>query len=76
MASYDWILALGIILGLSFGVTVFTKKNFMTFLAWFNIFTAFMVWSNLLEMWVLTLSITLLVISSFVDYKNNRGDNN
>lgn len=61
-AEYSWILALSIAFGLALVMTLIMNGDEMVFVTLLLVFIAFMVWGNLIEGWVLILSIILYVI--------------
>lgn len=62
MVETDWIIGLAIMFGLAMLFTQATYKDGQTFLIFLTIFCGFVVWSGLLDTWVLVLMIIVLTL--------------
>lgn len=71
--SIGWFVGLGVMFGLSLVMTYMTYQDLETFFIWLNIFTGFIVWSGLLPLWVLIL--TLISVSAIIIVKLRKGGN-
>lgn len=71
IVGMEWIIGIGLMFGLAFMFMFLTKKTVNSFLVWLVIFNAFMVWSELLKLWTLVLTLIILVIVIFFEIKNN-----
>jgi len=60
--------------GLALLLTSVSYRNFQTFLAFLNISCAFMVWSGLIDLWVLILTTIILIFVIANSLFNNRGN--
>lgn len=62
MATFDidLVVGLGVILMLALFMTYLTYKDIQTFFIFLAIFSAFAVWSGLLELWVLIINMVVL----------------
>lgn len=60
--TISWMLGIGIMFGLSFIMTVLTNKDLETFFIFLTIFSGFVVWSGLLPLWILVVSVIVLVL--------------
>lgn len=56
----DWILGLSLMVGLAFFMTSITYKDTDTFFIWLTVFSGFVVWSGLIDLWVLIVCLVLL----------------
>lgn len=70
IVGYEWILGLGLCFGLSFLLTMITEKSSLGFLVYFVMFNAFVVWADLLELYTLVASFTVLIIVIFIRLRN------
>jgi len=76
MAIFDvnLVIGLGVILMLALAMTYITYKDTQTFFIFFAIFSAFAVWSGLLDIWVLIVNMVVLsMILVNMVYTNQRG---
>lgn len=55
-----WVIGLGITVMLALFMTYITYKDIETFFIFLSIFSAFAVWSGLLELWILILNMIIL----------------
>ena len=64
MATFDinLIIGLGVVLMLALFMTYITYKDIQTFFIFLAIFSAFAVWSGLLELWVLIINMIILAM--------------
>lgn len=62
MAEYNYLIGIPLMLGLAIFFTYITYQDTKVFLIFLNVFCAFMVWSNLLPMWTMILTIIGLII--------------
>ena len=62
IADINWILGLSIMFGLALVMTFMTFKSTKSFFTWLTIFSGFVVWSGIIELWVLVLCIIVLMI--------------
>lgn len=69
IAGFEWVLGLGIMVGLSLAFTVLIKKDFQVFFVFLFIFNGFVVWVGLLELWTLIVNMIMLVV---ILYMNNK----
>lgn len=58
----DWAIGLGVVLMLALFMTYITYKDIQTFFIFLSIFSAFAVWSGLLELWVLIINVVVLTM--------------
>lgn len=56
----NWIIGLGVILMLSLMMSYITYKDIQSFFIFLAIFSAFAVWSGLLDLWVLIINMVVL----------------
>ncbi len=67
MASYDWIIGLMLIFALAFLMSYYTYRDLESFFFWCTIFSGFMVWGGVIELWYsvvfLIITFTLIFIS-------------
>ena len=68
----EWILGLGIVFGLAFVFTMLTQQDAMGFLIFVTIFVCFAVWSGLLEVWTLVISLIAVVGVVYMELQNRR----
>ena len=73
MEGSEWILGLGIVFGLAFVFTILTQQDIMGFLIFITIFICFAVWSELLEVWTLVISLIAIVGVVYMELQNRRG---
>lgn len=70
MATYDYIIALAIVFGLTIMFTLMTYKDFDSFMIWLTVFIAFMVWADLLELWTLIVCLLIFFVNVYIKIKN------
>ena len=73
MSAYDWILGLGIAVGLGLLLNRLTANSFLGFLAYFGIASAFMVFIGFLDLWVLVADFILILTIVYLHLKQRRG---
>jgi len=57
-----WIIGLGVVIMLTLFMTYITYKDIETFFIFFAIFSAFGVWSGLLDLWILIMNMIVLTL--------------
>jgi len=57
----DWIIGLSLMFGLALLLTSFSNRNVETFFIFLNISAGFIVWSGLLDLWILVLTFIVLI---------------
>lgn len=62
LVDINWILGLSVMFGLALVMTFMTFKNTQTFFIWLTVFSGFVVWAGLIELWVLVLCIIILMM--------------
>lgn len=73
-SDIDWMIGLSLMFGLALLLTSLSNKNVETFFIWLNISAGFIVWSGLLELWILVLTtIVLVFIIANSTYKKRFG---
>jgi len=65
MVDTNWILGLALMIGLALLFTYITYKDIITFFVWLNIFGGFVVWSELLPLWIVVLDLVVLTLILF-----------
>lgn len=73
MTDYDWMLAVGIIFGFSLLLTAMTYRNLASFIIFAMIISGFMVFTGLIELWVLVLFIIIFTLMFIVHIKKDGG---
>ena len=69
----ELILGLGIVIGLAFVFTVLTKQDAQGFLIFITMFVCFAVWSELLDVWTLIISLMTVVGVVYMEVRKRRG---
>jgi hypothetical protein len=72
MADIDWLIGLGLMIGLALLFTYITYKDIITFFVWLNIFGGFVVWAQLLPLWIVVINLvvmTLILFNTFFSTK-------
>ena len=69
----EWILGFGIVIALAFIFTVLTKQDAQGFLIFITMFVCFAVWSELLDVWTLIISLMTVVGVVYMEVKKRRG---
>ena len=72
IVGMEWILGLGIVFGLAFVFTILTQQDTLGFLIFVTIFICFAVWSGLLEVWTLVISLMTVVGLVYIELQNRR----
>lgn len=57
-----WIVGLGVVIMITLFMTFITYKDIETFFIFFAIFSAFGVWSGLLDIWILIINMIVLTL--------------
>ncbi len=70
IAGMEWILGVGIMFGLAFILNYITFNNTPAFFIYLNIFCGFVVWAELLPLWVLILCLMILIVILFFQMKS------
>lgn len=60
ISDTNWILGIGIMFLLALFMTYITFKDIETFFVFLTIFSAFVVWSGLVELWILVMCLIVL----------------
>lgn len=68
----DWIFGLSVMFGLALLMTISSQKTTESFFVWLTIFAAFVVWSGLIDLWILILLIVVLVVLVFSNIQKKR----
>lgn len=68
--GYEWMIAIGLMFGLAFVMTLITFENIITFFVWLVIFNAFVVWGGMLPLW--TLILTLIILTTIIYFELNK----
>lgn len=61
----DWLIGLSVMFSLAMLMTVSSTKRIEGFFVWLTIFAGFVVWSGLIDLWILILLMIVLVILFF-----------
>lgn len=61
----DWLIGLALMFSLAMLMTVLSTKDMEGFLVWLTIFSGFVIWAGLIDLWILILLIIVLVILIF-----------
>jgi hypothetical protein len=69
IASYDWLIGLGLAFGLAFSLTYMISKKLEVFLVFLMIFTGFVVAVGLLPVWSMVIQIIFLITLVYVSMK-------
>lgn len=74
--EFDWIICVGILIGLSLGLSYISeeKMSLFTILIYMNVIDAFIVSTGLLPLWTLVLLLLLVVGSTILNNKKNRSE--
>ena len=67
----NWIIGLALIFSLSLFMSFMTDKDVETFFIFLTIFSAFAVWSGLLDLWILIVCLILLTVILIMNVKKN-----
>jgi len=73
LTEYDWMLAVGVIFGFSLLLTVMTYRNLASFIIFAMIISGFMVFTGLIDLWVLVLFIIIFTLMFIVHIKKDGG---
>lgn len=73
ISTENMLIGLGIIIGFSVAFGLFTRKGFEGILGWAMIFTGFMVWAELIPVWILYLITISFIILIYLKLTSNRG---
>lgn len=60
--NVNWILGIAIMFGLALVLTKLTFNDLESFFIWLTIFSAFVVWSGLLPLWLLIINLIIMVL--------------
>ncbi len=71
--TINFMLGLAIMFGLSLFMTYLTSKDTETFFIFLTIFAGFVVWGELVDLWVLILCLIILTMIIISKSKKNRG---
>ena len=69
----DWLIGLSVMISLALLMTVLSTKRIEGFFIWLTIFSGFVVWSGLIDLWVLIVLMISLVVLLFSNIINKRG---
>ncbi len=72
MTSYDWIIGLGLMFGLALVFNSLIFENLEGFIIFLTLFCAFVVYADLLPLWVLVFNIIILTITIYYEI-NKKG---
>jgi len=72
-SDFTWIIALGIIIGLSFAMTLILDSTFKTFFIFTFIFSGFCYYGNLIDLWIIILLIIVNSILLLLDLNISSG---
>ncbi len=72
LMGYEWVLGLGIAFGLALFFNYMTFKDLRAFFLFLTIFTGFMVWAELLELWTLVVNVIISVSIIYFDIKTKQ----
>lgn len=73
IVGYEWIIGLGLAIGLAFTLDYLTFKDIKGFFIFLTIFVGFMVWAGMLELWSLVMCIILLTVIIITEVKSSFG---
>lgn len=73
MTTYDWIIGIGLMFGLALVLNFMIFENLEGFIVFLTLISAFVVWADLLPLWVLILNVILLTISVYYEVNKKRG---
>jgi len=59
VASYDWIIGIGIVFGLGVVMSYVSYKDILSFLVWSTVISCFVIYGNMLPAWVMVLFIVI-----------------
>lgn len=62
ISDTNWILGIGIMVLLALFLTFLTFKDTETFFIFLTIFSGFVVWAGLVELWVLVINLVVLTL--------------
>ncbi len=71
--AIDWLLGLSLMFALAMLMTVSSRKTAESFFVWLTIFSGFVVWTGLLDLWILVLLIIVLVVILFSNIRKRGG---
>ncbi|MGV9141365.1 MAG: hypothetical protein ACOC1X_00340 [Promethearchaeota archaeon] len=67
-SEYDWMIGLSVAVGLALLFTLFTKPDMRVFFIWFGIWTAVMVYADILPNWVLYVLMIAMVMVFYLEF--------
>ena len=70
MTVMDWIMGIGIAFGIALFLTYITYGDLESFVIWLTVAIGFMVFGGALPLWVLVLTIILLTIMVYLEFKS------
>lgn len=70
IVGFEWVLGLGIMVGLALILNYLTYKDNVAFFIYLTIFAGFMVWAELLPMWTLIICIMILTTIIYMQLKS------
>lgn len=73
MTTYDWIIGIGLMFGLALVLNFMIFENLEGFIVFLTLISAFVVWADLLPLWVLILNVIFLTISVYYEVNKKRG---
>lgn len=71
--SIEWLIGLSLMFTLAIFMTISSRKSTESFFIWLTIFSGFIVWSGLLDLWILVLLIIVLVLLLFSNIRKGGG---
>lgn len=72
-SEFSWIIAVGIIVGLSFAMMIILKGTFQTFFIFMLIFSGFCYYGSLIELWIVILLVIVNSIILLLNLNTNSG---
>jgi len=70
--EYEWLIGIGLMFGLAFGMSLLTYQTIETFFAFLTIFNSFVVWAELLPLWTLIVNILILTFMMYLSITKRR----
>ena len=71
-SEFSWLIALGLIVGLSFAIMYILNEGFKTFFVFFLIFSGFCLYAYLIDLWIIILLFIINSIILIIQIKNKR----
>ena len=70
IAGFEWVIGVGLAVGLAFTLDYLTFKDIKGFFIFLTIFIGFMVWAGMLELWSLVMCIIVLTVLIILEVKS------